>query len=252
MSRRTGPGYDAGGRIPGETFEGKAAHASVIISTHQITHKGVYDMKRKGFMTGLLIALGAAFLMLPAQGGASAAEVQVGKPAPGFTFTDIEGTQAKLSDFRGKYVVIEWFNHGCPFVGKHYKSDKMQDLQRKYTEAGVVWIAVNSTNDGNDNYRDTAMSVKEAEANGTSATYIVLDPSGEIGKLYGAKTTPHVFIVDPQGKVIYMGAADSINSTDTGDIAKAENYIDLALSEALAGKPVTTPETKPYGCSVKY
>jgi len=115
-----------------------------------------------------------------------------------------------------------------------------------------VWIAVNSTNDGNDNYRDTAMSVKEAEANGTSATYIVLDPSGKIGKLYGAKTTPHVFIVDPQGNVIYMGAADSINSTETGDISKADNYIDLALSEALAGKPVTTPETKPYGCSVKY
>jgi hypothetical protein len=137
-------------------------------------------------------------------------------------------------------------------VGKHYKSDKMQNLQRTYTEAGVVWIAVNSTNDGNDNYRDTAMSVKEAEANGTSATYIVLDPSGKIGKLYGAKTTPHVFIVDPQGDVIYMGAADSINSTDTGDISKATNYIDLALSEALAGKPVTTPETKSYGCSVKY
>jgi peroxiredoxin len=209
-------------------------------------------MKRKGIIPGLLIVLGAVLLMLPAHGGANAAEVQVGKPAPGFTFTDIEGTTAKLSDFRGKYVVIEWFNHGCPFVGKHYKSDKMQNLQRTYTEAGVVWIAVNSTNDGTDNYRDAAMSVKEAEANGTSATYIVLDPSGKIGKLYGAKTTPHVFIVDPRGDVIYMGAADSINSTDTGDISKATNYIDLALSEALAGKPVTTPETKSYGCSVKY
>ncbi len=209
-------------------------------------------MKRKGIMTELLIVLGAVFLILSAHGGASAAEVQVGKPAPEFTFTDIEGTQAKLSDFRGKYVVIEWFNHGCPFVGKHYKSDKMQNLQRTYTEDGVVWIAVNSTGDGHDNYRDAAMTGKEAEAKGTSATYIVLDPSGEIGKLYGAKTTPHVFIVDPQGKVIYMGAADSINSTDTGDIAKADNYIELALSEALAGKPVTTPETKSYGCSVKY
>ncbi len=157
-------------------------------------------MKRKGIIPGLLIVLGAVLLMLPAHGRADAAEVRVGKPAPGFTFTDIEGTTAKLSDFRGKYVVIEWFNHGCPFVGKHYKSDKMQNLQRTYTEAGVVWIAVNSTNDENDNYRDTAMSVKEAEANGTSATYIVLDPSGKIGKLYGAKTTPHVFIVESPGE----------------------------------------------------
>lgn len=209
-------------------------------------------MMRKRIITGILIALSAGFLLLFTHGRAYAAEVQVGKPAPQFTFTDIEGTQAKLSDFRGDYVVIEWFNHGCPFVGKHYKSDKMQNLQRTYTEAGVVWIAVNSTNDGNESYRDAAMSVKEAEANGTSATYIVLDPSGKIGKLYGAKTTPHVFIVDPQGNIIYMGAADSINSTDTGDISKATNYIDLALSEALAGKPVTTPETKSYGCSVKY
>lgn len=209
-------------------------------------------MKRKGIITGLLIVLSAVFLMLPVCRGAGAAEAVVGKPAPVFTFTDIEGTTAKLSDFRGKYVVIEWFNHGCPFTGKHYKSDKMQDLQRKYTENGVVWISVNSTNDGSENYKDAALSRKEAEANGTSATYIVLDPSGEIGKLYGAKTTPHVFIVNPEGDVIYMGAADSINSTDTGDIAKADNYIDLALSEALAGKPVTTSETKPYGCSVKY
>ena len=209
-------------------------------------------MRRKGIIPGLLIVLSAGFMLLCAPARPCAADVRVGKPAPGFTFTDIEGTSAKLSDFMGKYVVIEWFNHECPFTGKHYKSDKMQNLQRTYTEAGVVWIAVNSTNDGNDNYKDTAMSVKEAEANGTSATYIVLDPSGEIGKLYGAKTTPHVFIVDPKGNVIYMGAADSINSTDTGDIAKATNYIDLALSEALAGKPVTTPETKPYGCSVKY
>jgi peroxiredoxin len=209
-------------------------------------------MKRNGFVTGVMIVLSMGLLLLWASGGAGAAEVQVGKAAPEFTFTDIEGTQAKLSDFRGKYVVIEWFNHGCPFVGKHYKSDRMQNLQRKYTEAGVVWIAVNSTSDGHDNYRDAAMSRKEAEAKGTSATYIVLDPSGKIGKLYGAKTTPHIFIINPEGEIIYMGAADSINSTDVGDIEKATNYIDQALTEALAGKPVSTSETKPYGCSVKY
>ena len=183
---------------------------------------------------------------------ARAAGAEAGKAAPDFSFTDIEGSSVKLSDFAGKYVVIEWFNHGCPFTEKHYKSDKMQDLQRKYTEAGVVWIAVNSTSDTHSDYKDAAITRKEAESYGASATYIVLDPSGEIGKLYGAKTTPDIFIVDPQGKIIYKGAADSINSTDTGDIAKAENYIDTALTEAMSGKPVSTPETKPYGCSVKY
>ena len=209
-------------------------------------------MKRNGIIPGALLMLSAGFLLLWAHVGASAAEAAPGKPAPEFTFMDIEGTTGKLADFNGKYVVIEWFNHGCPFTEKHYKSDKMQDLQRKYTEDGVVWISINSTNDGHKNYTDAAMSRKEAEANGTSTTYIVLDTSGEIGKLYGAKTTPHIFIINPEGKIIYEGAADSINSTDVADIAKATNYIDLALSEALAGKPVSTPETKPYGCGVKY
>ena len=209
-------------------------------------------MRRNTIIPGALLILCAGFLLMWAHAGASAAEVLPGKPAPGFAFTDIEGTTARLSDFKGKVVVLEWFNHGCPFTEKHYKSDKMQDLQRKYTVEGVVWISINSTNEGNESYRDAAMSRKEAEAYGTSATYIVLDPSGEIGKLYGAKTTPHIFIIGADGNIIYTGAADSINSTDVADIAKATNYIDLALTEALAGKPVATPETKPYGCGVKY
>ncbi len=209
-------------------------------------------MKRHVLLTGTLLIVCAFLASGMGKAGAGAAEAQAGKAAPDFTFTDIEGTTAKLSDFKGKYVVLEWFNHGCPFTEKHYKSDKMQDLQRKYTGAGVVWIAVNSTNEGHANYADAAMTRKEAEAYGASATYIVLDPSGKIGKLYGAKTTPDIFIVSPQGKIIYTGAADSINSTDTDDIQKAKNYIDLTLTEAMAGKPVTTPETKPYGCSVKY
>ena len=209
-------------------------------------------MSRCGVITRALLILSVILTVSMIGAGACADEIKAGKAAPDFTFTDIEGTTAKLSDFRGKYVVIEWFNHGCPFTEKHYKSDKMQDLQRKYTEEGVVWIAVNSTNEGHANYQDAAMTRKEAEAYGTSATYIVLDHSGKIGKLYGAKTTPDIFIVDPQGKLIYTGAADSINSTDTDDIPKAENYLDLALTEAMAGKPVATPETKPYGCGVKY
>ncbi len=200
----------------------------------------------------MLLILGSLLLALSGPGEARASEPAINKPAPEFTFTDIEGTSAKLSDFKGKFVVLEWFNHGCPFTEKHYKSDKMQDLQRKYTEEGVVWISINSTSDGHANYRDAAMSRKEAEAYGASSTYIVLDPSGEIGKLYGAKTTPDIFIINPEGKLVYMGAADSIASTEVEDIPKATNYIDLALTEALAGKPVSMPETKPYGCSVKY
>lgn len=216
------------------------------------TRKGAYLMRAKVSAAGVLLILGSLLLALSEPGEARASEAAINKPAPEFTFTDIEGTSAKLSDFEGKFVVLEWFNHGCPFTEKHYKSDKMQDLQRKYTEEGVVWISINSTSAGHGNYRDAAMSRKEAEANGASSTYIVLDPSGEIGKLYGAKTTPDIFIINPEGQIIYTGAADSINSTDVADIAKATNYIDLALTEALAGKPVSTPETKPYGCSVKY
>jgi peroxiredoxin len=209
-------------------------------------------MTAKSSVNAALQILGSLMILLCAAGMSRAAEVAVNKPAPEFTFTDIEGTTAKLSDFSGKYVVLEWFNHGCPFTRKHYKSDKMQDLQRKYTEEGVVWISINSTSEENGDYRDPAMSKKEAHANGASSTYIVLDPSGEIGKLYGAKTTPDIFIINPEGNLIYKGAADSIASTDVADIPKATNYIDLALTEALAGKPVSTPETKPYGCSVKY
>lgn len=200
----------------------------------------------------MLLILGSLLQALSGPGEARASEPAINKPAPEFTFTDIEGTSAKLSDFKGKFVVLEWFNHGCPFTEKHYKSDKMQDLQRKYTEEGVVWISINSTSGGHANYRDAAMSRKEAEAYGASSTYIVLDSSGEIGKLYGAKTTPDIFIINPVGKLVYMGAADSIASTEVEDIPKATNYIDLALTEALAGKPVSMPETKPYGCSVKY
>ena len=201
---------------------------------------------------GALIIPVSLIILLCAAIWTQAAEVAVNKPAPEFTFTDIEGTTGKLSDFRGKFIVLEWFNHGCPFTQKHYKSDKMQDLQRKYTEKGVVWISINSTSDQHRDYRNAVMAGKEAEADGTSSTYIVLDPSGTIGKLYGAKTTPDIFIINPEGKLIYKGAADSIVSTDVEDIPKATNYIDLAFTEALAGKPVSKPETKSYGCSVKY
>jgi len=199
-----------------------------------------------------LAALVIALAMMLAWANESHAAVENSKPAPDFTFVDIEGTSGKLSDFKGKVVVLEWFNHGCPFVRKHYDSNKMQGLQRKYTEQDVVWIAINSTGEGYQDYRNAADSVKDVDSNGTSATYVVLDPEGKIGTLYGAKTTPHIFIIDEEGTLVYQGGADNIKSTDVADIEKAENYIDITLTELLADKPVSNPETKPYGCSVKY
>ncbi|MEQ9619013.1 MAG: redoxin domain-containing protein [Deltaproteobacteria bacterium] len=209
-------------------------------------------MRSKGGLSFALFIVGTGLLILWAYGAANAASPAIGKPAPDFEFTDIEGNTVKLSDFSGKYVVLEWFNHGCPFVRKHYKSKKMQKLQKHYTANDVVWIAINSTSDKHGDYRAAGESKDDASENGTAATHIVLDPTGDIGLAYGAKTTPHMFIVDPQGKLIYAGAADSIKSTDLEDIPKATNYIDLALTESMGEDEVSQPETKPYGCSVKY
>lgn len=192
------------------------------------------------------------FIVSWASENSQAAKLATGSPAPDFNYTDVQGSEGKLSDLKGKYVVIEWFNHGCPFVAKHYNSKKMQELQKKYTELEVVWIAVNSTSDGHGDYRNPEQSKSDARKHETSATHIVIDSSGDIGKLYGAKTTPHIFIVNPDGVLIYQGAADDIKSTDTEDIPKATNYIDLAMTEALTPQELTNPETKPYGCSVKY
>lgn len=204
-------------------------------------------------ITAALFVLAAGLFFLWAGESSYAAEPEIGKPAPDFEFTDVEGESWSLSGLEGKYVVLEWFNHGCPFVGKHYGSGKMQELQKKYGgQEEVVWIAINSTSDGHGDYRTPEQSKEDAAANGTSAEYIVLDPEGEIGKMYGAKTTPHIYIINPERKLIYMGAADSIKSTDEGDIPKATNYIDVTLTEAMAGEAVSEPETKPYGCSVKY
>ena len=175
------------------------------------------------------------------------AAVEPGQEAPEFTLTDSKGTSHKLSDFRGKLVVLEWLNHECPFVKKHYSGGDMQKLQQEYTAKGVVWLSIISSAPGKQGHRTGPQAEADTADKKASPTAVLLDPSGEVGKKYDAKTTPEMFVLDKEGKVLYAGAIDSIKSTDSADIAKAENHVRAALDAALAGKPVPTPQTKPYG-----
>jgi peroxiredoxin len=175
-----------------------------------------------------------------------------GEAAPDFTLPNSKGSQVKLADQKGKYVVLEWFNDGCPYVKKHYGSGNMQKLQEKYTGKGVEWFTILSSAPGKQGHQ-TPQKINEimVEWKG-KPSQVLLDPMGKVGRLYGAKTTPHMFIINPEGNIIYQGAIDSISSTDPADIPQAQNYVALALDSAMAGKPVATASTTPYGCSVKY
>ncbi len=177
---------------------------------------------------------------------------EVGQPAPEFTLTDSRGQTHSLADFKGKTVVLEWVNFGCPFVKKHYDGGNMQALQKEYTGKDVVWLAICSSAEGKQGYMtpdeiNTALGEKDA-----TPTAYLLDTDGKVGKLYGAKTTPHMYVIDPEGKLVYAGAIDSIASANAADVEKADNYVTMALAETLEGKPVNTASTQPYGCSVKY
>ena len=166
--------------------------------------------------------------------------------AAAFTLKDLAGKEHSLSDFAGKTVVLEWVNYGCPYVKKHYSGGNMQKLQETYTAKDVVWLAVASGNTAE------GLSQSDADKAGSKATAVLLDPTGETGKAYDAKTTPHMIIIDKEGHIAYDGAIDSKKSTDAADIESSENYVTAALDAVLAGKPVATAKTKPYGCSVKY
>lgn len=168
------------------------------------------------------------------------------------TMTDQNGKVHTMSEFRGKPVVLEWTNPGCPFVQKHYNSGNMQKLQATYVARGVTWIAVNSSAPGKQGYLDPKTAPADVKRMGFKGTLEVMDSAGLIGKAFGAETTPHMFVLDPAGRLVYMGAIDSIPSFSADDIAKADNYVAKALDEVQAGKPVTTAQTKSYGCSVKY
>ena len=179
-------------------------------------------------------------------------EAEVGKEAPDFTLTDSKGNTHSLSDFEGKVVVLEWINFGCPFVKKHYDSDNMQKLQEKYTEKDVVWLAVCSSAPGRQGHMSSGKINEHAEEHDAGWTAYLIDENGAVGKKYGAKTTPHMYIVDTDGTLVYAGGIDDKPSTDKSDIPESTNYVDEALSEILSDDEVSKSVTKPYGCSVKY
>lgn len=180
------------------------------------------------------------------------AEVKADSPAPQFTETDATGKSHSLKDFAGKWVVLEWFNKDCPYVKKHYGSKNMQDLQKTYTAKGVIWLSVISSAPGKQGHQTPAEALAEAKASGSAATAVLLDVDGNMGKAYGAKTTPHMYVINPQGQIAYMGAIDDNDSANPNVIPKSKNHVREALDLAMAGKPVTLKTTKPYGCSVKY
>lgn len=192
----------------------------------------------------------AGLLALPA--APARAAPQIGAPAPAFTGVDSTGKSHSLADFRGKTVVLEWTNHDCPFVVKHYGSGNMQALQREATAAGVVWLAVISSAPGEQGHVSGAEAIRIAGERRAAPSATILDPDGSIGRAYDARTTPHMYVIDPAGTLVYMGGIDDKPSADKADIPAAKNYVRAALDDLRAGRPVATPTSRPYGCSVKY
>ena len=178
--------------------------------------------------------------------------VKVGEPAPDFQATDSNGQQHELFQYRGQFVVLEWHNNGCPYTRKHYESGNMQRLQKQWTSKGVVWFTVISSAPGQQGYVTAQQENDYVKQMNAAPTAALLDPQGDVGRLYSAKTTPQMFIINPAGVLIYDGAIDDKATTDQADIQGAKNYLSQALEEAIAGKQVSTPTTRPYGCSVKY
>lgn len=210
--------------------------------------RAALDRASRRAVMAAAVALGATFLM----GASAIAAPSVGQAAPDFVAVDTAGTQHKLSDFAGKYVVLEWTNPGCPFVKKHYGSGNMPATQKAATAKGVVWLAVNSTERAASDYLKPAELDAWMKSQSAAPTATLMDEDGVIGQAYGARTTPHLYIIDPKGVLVYAGGIDSIPSARVDDIKTATNYVNQALGEAFGGKPVSAATTKAYGCSIKY
>jgi peroxiredoxin len=189
---------------------------------------------------------------LAASGSALAQSAVVGQPAPAFSAKDTSGKTVNLADFKGKHVVLEWVNPGCPYVQKHYGAKNMQATQQGATAKGVVWLTVNSTAPEYGDYQSPSQLAAWMKEQGAAATATLMDEDGKLGRAYGARTTPHLYVIDAQGKLAYAGAIDSKPTSRASDIATATNHVNVALAESLAGKPLSTASTRAYGCTVKY
>jgi peroxiredoxin len=202
--------------------------------------------RRSSILAGALLA---AAIGLPA---AARADAVPGQAAPAFELTDASGKKVMLADFKGKFVVLEWTNPGCPFVVKHYGSQNMQSLQKEATAKGVVWLSISSTARDHADYLPPPALAQRYKEWGSAPTAMLMDDSGKVGRAYGARTTPHMYVIDPKGLLVYAGGIDDKRSANPEDVKTAKNFVRAALAEALAGKPVGTPSATPYGCSVKY
>jgi hypothetical protein len=220
----------------------------------QRPHESLRESSHRLVSRAARATLAAAILWTCTSGSswAAADEPQVGQPAPAFSGTDSQGNTRRLEDYRGKTVVLEWTNADCPFTRKHYASGNMQALQGLAHEHGVVWLSVISSAPGKQGYVDGPGADALTRSRQAAPTAVLLDPSGSLGRLYHAKTTPHMFVIGPAGDLKYMGGIDSIATADTADIKNAEPYLKEAMLAVVDGKPVAHPVTRPYGCSVKY
>lgn len=206
-------------------------------------------MKKLSLILGSTLVAAAA-ISVAAAGRHHAANV--GEAAPAFEVTDTNGSPVHLSDFKGKYVVLEWSNYSCPYVQHQYATHNMQDVQKKYTAKGVEWITVFSTAADKNGYEPADKLNAMAKERGAASSSLVIDAKGSLGHLYGATNTPDMFVIDPKGNLIYSGAIDN-NRTGSAELAKhSKNFVAAALDESMAGKPVTTPTSRPYGCAVHY
>jgi len=227
----------------------KAAPAHSTFGVHY-QRLGSFDIQEFFMIRRSLIAFAAISALAIA--APSLAMPSVGQDAPDFSLTDTAGKVVRLSDFRGRHVVLEWVNPGCPYVRKHYHSANMQATQKEVTAKGVVWLAINSTETGSPDYLEPKKLADWMTGQKAAPTRTLMDAEGSVGRAYGARTTPHLYIVNPQGKLVYAGGIDSIASSRADDIKSAVNYVKQGITQALAGQPLSHPTTRPYGCSIKY
>ena len=206
--------------------------------------------RRRVLAIGLCCA--ATIITLRAGVQPATAQARIGAPAPAFTLTDSTGRDLSLVDFKGKTVVLEWTNHGCPYVGKHYRGNNMQALQKKWTGQGVVWLTVISSAPGQQGHVTPQQANKLTADRGAAPTAVLFDPTGKVGRAYGARTTPHMYVINGEGALVYMGGIDDQPTARLEDLKRARNFVDEALGEIPQGKPVTATASRAYGCAIKY